>query len=136
MSVSIKYTATDNLVHTDTLIIDADHSLTSASEFVLEGSPETSAAVHAMDNSTVNVSIVPNPVSTNLTARIVGTNAAMIEVYDMLGTMVTSASVTNQWNWNTMSNGQPVAAGVYILRFNGIGTDGNPFVISKRVVIR
>ena len=75
--------------------------------------------------------------TTNVTANLTGVRSANVEVYDILGSPIYSTSVATQWTWNaTTSNGSRVAAGAYIVRFNGVTNEGVTFVTSKQIVVK
>ncbi len=135
LTVTLSYTANDKAVHTDKLIIDADHAL-AANEFDLQGVNSATASVRNAVPAGVEIAISPNPMTTNLTANLTGVRSANVEVYDILGAKMFSTSVANQWIWNaTTTNGARIAAGSYIVRFSGVTNDGVAFVTSKQVIV-
>lgn len=135
LTVTLVYTATDNLVHHDKLIIDADHALL-ANEFDVQGVKAATSSVRNAVPAGVEITVSPNPMTTSLTANLTGVRSATVEVYDILGAKMFSTSVANQWIWNaTTTNGAHIAAGSYIVRFSGVTNDGVAFVTSKQVIV-
>ncbi|HYM36189.1 MAG TPA: T9SS type A sorting domain-containing protein, partial [Steroidobacteraceae bacterium] len=129
-SVSITYTATDKLVHTDSLIIEADHQLTS-NIITIRGKQMQTASVETALPSGVTISVLPNPATTNVSVTLSDVRSATITVYDLLGRLVTSANAGQHWTWDASN----VIAGSYIIRVNGESASGESFVSSKRIIV-
>ena len=120
LTVTLVYTATDNLVLHDKLIIDANHALL-ANEFDVQGVKAATSGVRNAVPAGVEITVSPNPMTTSLTANLTGVRSANVEVYDILGAKMFSTSVANQWIWNaTTTSGAHIAAGSYIVRFSGV----------------
>lgn len=136
MSVTIVYTATDKAVHHDTLLFTTTHSIVQSGGFELQGVQAATSGVKAEIPSGVSITLAPNPMTSSITATIGGVTSATVEVYDILGTLLTSAPVMNIWRWNaTSSTGEHVSNGSYFVRINGVSNDGIPFVTTKRIIV-
>ena len=129
LTVVVTYTATDNLVHHDQLMIDANHNI-QAQAFDLQGLNVT-AGVSASLPSGVAINVSPNPASNYLTVDMAGVRMADVQVIDLLGKTVTSAKASTTWKWNASS----AVAGSYIVRIAGESISGQSFVASKRIVL-
>ena len=65
-----------------------------------------------------------------------GAREAHAEIFDMLGKLLYSGPASNGWMWHGLDmNGAAVNAGNYILRLTGTTTTGEPFVMSRHIVI-
>ncbi|MFI5263727.1 MAG: T9SS type A sorting domain-containing protein, partial [Candidatus Kapaibacterium sp.] len=129
LSVVVTYTATDNHVHHDSLMIDANHNL-KAQGFELQGVQVAAKVPNALPSG-VAINVSPNPASTYLTVNMAGIRSADIQVIDLLGNIVSSAKSSTIWKWNASS----ADAGSYIVRISGESTSGEQFVASKRVIV-
>jgi len=80
--------------------------------------------------SNVSFTITPNPATDNINLLSSGVRTAEIGIYDLLGNEIASSKTTN-WKWDASS----MAAGSYIVRMVGESFSGDPFVISRRIII-
>ena len=130
MTVVVSYTATDNLVHHDNLMIDADHQLQST-EFDLQAVQLSSADISELPYAIVTVSVTPNPASNFVKVDMCGMQNADIQVIDLLGKTVASAKSNSTWRWDASN----VTAGTYIVRVSGETLNYEHIVNSQRVVL-
>ncbi len=135
-TVTISFKASDGLVHKDALVIVADHNITST-EIGIEGINYSLASVKgAVLPEGVSVSVNPVPAKSDLTVTIAGIRSANIEVIDILGNTIATATTTGEWKWNGQTSvGSAASNGAYIVRIAGMSNDGSSFVTSKRVII-
>jgi hypothetical protein len=129
LMVVVTYTATDNLVHHDHLMIDANHNL-QEQDFDLQGVNAAASVPNALPSG-VAINVSPNPASNYLTVNMAGVRMADIQVIDLLGNTVTTAKANTTWKWNASN----AVAGSYIVRIAGESTSGEQFVASKRIVV-
>lgn len=130
LTVVVTYTATDNLVHHDHLMIDANHNL-QAQDFDLQGVQLTAASVTNVLPAGVAISVSPNPASNYLTVDMAGIRSADVQVIDLLGKTVAATKSNTTWRWNASN----FTAGSYIVRVAGESMNGEQFVASKRVIV-
>lgn len=130
LTVIVKYSATDNLVHYDKLMIEADHQLVST-EFDLQAVQLVAASVANILPVGVAVSVSPNPASNFIKVDMSGIRSADVQIIDLLGNTVASAKANTTWRWDAMN----IFAGSYIVRIAGESVNGEQFVNSQRVVL-
>ena len=80
--------------------------------------------------SNVSFTITPNPATDYVNIISNGARSAEIGIYDLLGKEVTSSKTMN-WELDASS----FAPGAYIARITGESLSGDPFVISRRIII-
>ncbi len=80
--------------------------------------------------SDVSFTITPNPATDYVNIMSSGVRTAEIGIYDLLGKAIASSKSTN-WKWDTSS----IATGSYIVRLTGESIGGDPFIISRRIII-
>jgi hypothetical protein len=80
--------------------------------------------------SNVSITITPNPATDNINILSSGVRTAEIGVYDLLGKEIASSKTAN-WQWDASS----IPTGAYIVRIVGESFSGDPFVISRRIII-
>jgi hypothetical protein len=92
----------------------------------------TAAAAGVANSLPINVSITitPNPATDNINILSSGVRTAEIGVYDLLGKEIASSKTAN-WQWDASS----IPTGAYIVRIVGESFSGDPFVISRRIII-
>ncbi|MDP4220748.1 MAG: choice-of-anchor D domain-containing protein, partial [Bacteroidota bacterium] len=129
LTVVIVYTATDNLVHHDTLLIDANHNLM-ATAFDLQGVQLAAGVPNALPSG-VAINVSPNPASSYVNVDMTGVRTADVQVIDLLGNVVTTAKASASWKWNASN----FVSGSYIVRIAGQASTGEQFVTSKRIVV-
>ena len=83
--------------------------------------------------SNVSFTITPNPATDNINIISSGVRTAEIGIYDLLGKEIASSKTTN-WKWDASSSPRR-ATGSYIVRISGESIGGDPFVISRRIII-
>ena len=130
LTVIITYTATDKIVHHDSLMIDANHNLL-AQGFELQGVQLGAASVNASLPEGVAINVSPNPASSFLTVDMAGVSSADIQIYDLLGKNIATAKASSTWKWNASN----IVAGSYIVRIAGQSANGEQFVASKRIIV-
>ena len=85
----------------------------------------------------IGFSISPNPSGGEVTLDITGAQKVQAQVYDLLGSLVTTLHGTSQIVWNGRdASGTPLASGAYIVRVTGTDVNGQPFLTSKEMVIQ
>lgn len=131
LTVVVTYTATDKEVHYAHLVISADHQLQSTS-FDLQGVQLQTASVSNVLPSDVAISVSPSPGKEYVTVDMKGIRSADVEVIDLLGKTVVSVKTNSIWKWDASN----ILSGYYIVRIAGVSMNGEPFVISKRIVLR
>ena len=80
--------------------------------------------------SDVSFTITPNPATDYVNIISSGIRTAEIGIYDLLGKEIASSKTTN-WKWDASS----IATGSYIVRLTGESIGGDPFVLSRRIII-
>lgn len=78
----------------------------------------------------VSFTVSPNPAYEHLTFATSGVRSAEIGIYDLLGKEIASSKSLN-WELDASS----FAPGAYIARITGESFSGDPFVISRRIII-
>lgn len=129
LTVVVTYTATDNLVHHDHLMIDANHNL-QAQDFDLQGLNVAASVPNALPSG-VAINVSPNPASSYVLVNMAGIRSADIQVIDLLGNIQTSAKANTTWKWDASN----FVSGSYIVRISGTSAAGEQFVASKRVIV-
>ena len=96
-----------------------------------------SAGVSEQATVTVDVSIMPNPSTGNITIIANGAEKLTAKIYDVLGNLVAVANGSSgSAVWNGESNdGMRVSTGAYVIRITGIDSCGNEFVATKEAII-
>jgi hypothetical protein len=129
MDVTVNYTATDNLIHTDSLMIEASHNLQTIA-FELQGVQVASSVPAALPTG-VTLSVLPNPASTYITVNMAGVRSADLQVFDILGKQLVSAKANSFWKWDAPNT----ADGSYIIRIAGESMSDEHFVVSKKIIL-
>jgi hypothetical protein len=80
--------------------------------------------------SNVSFTITPNPATDYVNIMSSGVRTAEIGIYDLLGKEIASSKTTT-WKWDASS----MATGSYIVRVTGESIGGEPFVLSRRIII-
>ena len=129
LTVVVTYTATDNLVHHDQLMVDANHNL-QAQAFDMQGLNLAASVPNALPMG-VAINVSPNPASSYVKVDMAGINAANIQVIDLLGNIISTAKANTSWKWDATN----FVSGSYIVRIAGTSTTGEQFVASKRIIV-
>jgi hypothetical protein len=77
----------------------------------------------------LSLTVSPNPSRGSVRIALTGAENTSLQIFDMLGKEVYSSSGNSEVQWNAN------ASGVYIVRATGIDTNGEEFIVSKRLVI-
>jgi hypothetical protein len=80
--------------------------------------------------SDVSITITPNPATDFVNIISSGVRTAEIGIYDLLGKEIASSKTTN-WKWDASN----IATGSYIVRVTGESIGGDPFILSRRIII-
>jgi hypothetical protein len=131
MKVTVRFDASDNQVHDDSLLIDASHNLQTIA-FAIQGKQESQGSVEPTLSRGIKISISPNPASENVLIDLQGIGHANVEVFDVLGKLIISAPLLSSWKWDVAT----VSEGIYTIRIDGENIDGKHFVASERVIVR
>jgi hypothetical protein len=107
-----------------------DHAITTT-EIGLEGINYVAAGVKNTLPEGVSISVSPVPSHSDVNVTLGGVRSAQIEVVDLLGNTISSATATSEWKWN----GNNAGNGSYIVRISGVSANGESFVTSKRIII-
>jgi hypothetical protein len=129
LTVVVAYSATDNHVHYDSLMIDANHNL-QAQSFQLQAVQITAGVPNALPSG-VAINVSPNPASAYVSVDMAGVKSADVQIIDLLGNIVTTAKSSSSWRWNASN----AVSGSYIVRISGQSIDGEQFVASKRIIV-
>lgn len=97
--------------------------------FNLVGTVAASGVANSLP-SDVSFTITPNPATDYINIISSGVRTAEIGIYDLLGKEIASSKTTN-WKWDASS----IGTGSYIVRLTGESIGGDPFVISRRIII-
>jgi len=97
--------------------------------YELTGTVAASGVANSLP-SNVSFTISPNPATDNINLLSSGVRTAEIGIYDLLGREIASSKTTT-WKWDASS----IATGSYIVRIVGESFSGDPFIISRRIVI-
>ena len=96
-----------------------------------------SAGVSVAPTANVEVAIMPNPSTGNVSIEANGARNLTAEIYDMLGNLVAVAKGGSQAIWNGhFGDGTVAAAGVYIVRISGVDSQGKEFLESQKLSIQ
>jgi hypothetical protein len=95
----------------------------------LVGSVAASGVANSLP-SNVSFTISPNPATDNINIMSSGVRTAEIGIYNLLGKEIASSKTTT-WQWDASS----IATGAYIVRIVGESFSGDPFVVSRRIII-
>ncbi len=129
MSVVVTYTATDNHVHQDHLVISASHAIQAIS-FDVQGAHSAPATVRGSLPEGVMILITPNPAREVLTVKATGIESAKIEVFDASGRTVMTSHITETWKWNASG----LTEGYYLVRVEGESISGEKFIYSQKIL--
>ncbi len=129
LTVVVTYTATDNAVHHDHLMIDANHNLQSQ-DFDLQGLNVAASVPNALPAG-VAINVSPNPASSYVLVNMAGIRSADIHVIDLLGNIQSSAKANTTWKWDASN----FVSGSYIVRIAGMSATGEQFIASKRIIV-
>ena len=130
MAVTIAMTTVNNGVYYDEVIITAEQGIISM-DFPLQGLRKN--GVLGVNNTPVagqHITLYPNPTHGYITVAIPGIRNAKIEVLDVLGKIITSASASEVWNWNSTA-----PAGTYVVHVSGTDASGKSFQSYDRFII-
>jgi|GEM_PF-2206690 len=100
---------------------------------------DAAAASSVAENAPVSIdfSIQPNPSAGDVTINVSGAGKVKAEIYNLLGSLVTTLDGTSNISWNgSDASGSQVSSGAYIVRVSGTDVNGQPFVASKEMVIQ
>jgi Secretion system C-terminal sorting domain len=118
--------STGTFVGTMTIGGDCNKYLT----FSLSGTVAAASGVENALPSNVSVTISPNPATDYIAVATSNARSAEIEIFDMLGKEIASSKTTT-WKWDASNT----ATGSYTVRIVGESFSGDPFVISRRIII-
>jgi hypothetical protein len=130
MTVTVSMTTVTNGVYYDEVIITAEQGFISMT-FDLQGLRKNgvAAAVHNVPKGQ-HVTIYPNPTQGNISVAIPGIHNAKIEVLDVLGKVITTATASDLWNWKSTE-----PAGTYVVHVSGTDGTGKIFQSYDRFII-
>jgi hypothetical protein len=130
MSVTISMTTTNNGVYYDEVIITAEQGIISM-DFQLQGlRKDGTLGVANTSMQLQHSTIYPNPSHGGITVDISGIHNAKIEVLDLLGRVVTSATASDKWIWDAN-----VPAGTYTVHLSGTDQSGKTFQSYDRFIV-
>ncbi|HEY6170861.1 MAG TPA: hypothetical protein VIX80_01260 [Candidatus Kapabacteria bacterium] len=135
LNVIIKYQGNVDTTAIDSLRIIATSGDTTYYE--IQGLRTTTSGVQGSSDSSITVTLNPNPATTSVTVSVKG--AGLIEEAEMnnaIGDMVlfNSRPVKPEWTWDVNPNF--FTRGVYFVRVRGNTPEGKPFVVTKRLVVQ
>lgn len=136
MTVSVLFTPSQvGKVFFNQLLITTEQGIQSVS-YPLQGIRTMTSGVQGSSDSSVTVTLNPNPATTSVTVSVKG--AGIIEEATMnntIGNMVllNSRPAKPEWTWDVNPNF--IMRGVYFVRITGKTPDGKPFVASRRLVV-
>jgi hypothetical protein len=126
-----------NTVFTDQLFVSTNQSI-QPQTYNVQGIQPAAASVAAAAPASLDFSIVPNPSSGDI--RVILPNAAQaitVDVFDILGNHVAQLSSAQNYSWKGMDeSGTSVAAGIYVVRVNGIDAAGHEIRGTRQVIIQ
>jgi hypothetical protein len=123
-------TTTNNGVYYDEVIITAENAIISM-DFQLQGLRKN--GVLGVGNTVTLPQlgmIYPNPSHGSISIDIPGIHNAKIQVLDLLGRVVTSATASDKWMWDAN-----VPAGTYTLHLSGTDESGKTLQSYDRFII-
>lgn len=85
--------------------------------------------MQSMPDVNLSLTVTPNPSHGSVRISLTGAENTSLQIFDMLGKEVYSSSGGSEVQWNAN------ASGVYIVRSTGIDTNGEEFIVSKRLII-
>ncbi len=94
-----------------------------------DGSVLRSQNSQSVTEAEPSLAITPNPAREAVRIALTGAEESSVQIFDMLGKEVFSSSITSEARWTAPTSG------IYIVRVSGIDTNGEEFIISKRLVI-
>jgi flagellar hook assembly protein FlgD len=137
MTVAIKYSPNGSSGQSDQLVIGSNSTI--AQNVISFKGVNTPAAASVSNDvpAGVTLTVSPNPMSSQLTVALTGVRSTNISVYDLSGKLVRTASTSaSSWMWDGSANdGTVMMSGTYFVRISSIGTDGTPFVATRKVVL-
>ncbi|MDP4199369.1 MAG: T9SS type A sorting domain-containing protein [Bacteroidota bacterium] len=132
LGVIVQFSGDTNGFYHDSLYIDADYAIQSLPinlEAVRTGVP---AAVHRVAIAgPAQIWLAPNPALGPVAISIDNAERASIDIFDVLGNRVAVMpnAISSSWDPTGLSGG------IYIIRASGMDQNGDPFAISKRLVL-
>jgi len=131
MAVTVSMTTVNNGVYYDEVIITAEQGFISMN-FELQGLRKDGvpAAVHSTPVASQHISIYPNPTQGDIQVAIPGIRDAKIEVLDVLGKVIATATASEMWNWKSSE-----PAGTYVVHVSGTDGSGKSFQSYDRFII-
>lgn len=130
MSVTIAMTTVSNGVYYDEVIITAENAIISM-EFPLQGLRKNGIQSGVASGKTEqHLGIYPNPSRGDITVDLPGLHNAKIEVLDLLGRVLTRATASDKWIWNSNA-----PAGTYIIHISGADASSKSFQSYDRFIV-
>ena len=106
-------------------------------QFTIQAIDPPAASVAESNPVAINFALLPNPSDGEVLFRIPGAATANVEIYDVLGNLITTMKGTTNLTWNgNGAAGSPVASGQYIVRVTGTDSQGQPYRASRELVIQ
>lgn len=115
---------------------DLDTSVCHYINFILSGDTlGTQSGVSMNDLSTI-MTVYPNPTTDKIDVGVSSGYMQSIEVFDALGTVVTTSKNAVSWSWDLRSmSGSKVSAGIYFIRVRARNSTGE-FITTRKVIIK
>jgi archaellum component FlaG (FlaF/FlaG flagellin family) len=129
MSVTVSMTTVTNGVYYDEVIITAEQGIISM-DFQLQGLRTNGTAGVSAPHPSQHFTLYPNPSHGTITVEFPGIRNAKIQVIDLLGRVITSATASEKWIWNCT---EPM--GTYILHMSGTDEVGKTIQSYDRFII-
>jgi hypothetical protein len=137
ISVQITFKAADTTLHRSECII-VTSGLPLSEAIALQGVRLNvqSSVGHPSQSALFTIDINPNPSHGEVTVFVDGLRRGVVEVYDILGRIMSTSAIADTWKWNGVTNsGASAVSGVYIVRVSGTDESGRNVAASKRFVI-
>jgi hypothetical protein len=114
---------------TDEIIFTTNEDDAEEQNYDLQGVKQ-SASVYDAGNNEIELVIGPNPVVRDLNIAVRNATTTTIEIHDLTGKLVASATGTS-YTWNTNAT-----SGAYFVTVTGVTSTGKPFDHTRSVVVR
>jgi hypothetical protein len=115
----------------DSLYLDASHNIWSQPINVQAYATQSAGVRDNTVSTTASLFVSPNPANGPVAIAIAGARTANVEVYDLLGGRIVSIPNTMDASWNA----DGLSGGAYIVRASGTDSNGNPYSITKRLIL-
>lgn len=113
----------------DTLLIVTETGIIALRFPIIADVHHTSGVAVHIRNATQLI-IQPNPATGPVHVELLNARSATIDVLDVLGKLAARLEQSSMWDHSS------AASGTYFIRASGISNDGQPFVITSRVIVQ